>query len=298
MDQRRHIISPDNTEVDFREHGYTALAEKILQGLVPKLRMVKWYLTQIQRMHTFYKGVINDYVYLSGNSFVGGGLEQYKQFEKGLKEFGSIAENDRAIASDGSDITDQNRSRASTNEIQGPAGEPMQGVEALSNTRTNPAWAPINRASPPTEADPHSTLYQGRHSYGPGYQQQSPNQVSSNVPSLVSNGDTTPTVHSPYNNNQVPQYHPIAQPQHPQGYPTIPHHTMAPPVQQNGGRHGMEQKYEDFMNYNRNISISGTGFDNYAQDIPYEDWGNVLPMDSHPGASVPYTHALGSIQQW
>jgi hypothetical protein len=307
MDVGCHVHSSDTGQSngDFRDRGYMASAAKILSDLVPKLRMAKGYLTYISRMHTYFHGVIHDYTHQFGKkhlSFSGGGLEQYKKFEKELKEFGSLSDTDRNIPSDGSDVADQTRSRASTNDIQGSSvnGEPMQGVEAPAVVRPNGSWAPINATSPPAESEERPAYSQSRHPYGMPYQQ-SPNQ-SSNAPSLISpsNGDTTPSVNSPYSSAQATQYHSSAQPQHAASYSSIAQHTMAPPNPQVPPQvFASDQKFESFINFQENISMNGTGFDNYAQQYPMDMWGNGYPLDVQPGAPVPYTQALnGPVRNW
>jgi len=192
---------------------------------VPRLKMVKAYLKSIDKMDGYFHNVVHNYIKLFG-----GGLEHYKGFEKDLKEFGELKDEEQVPPSEASDTVDQVRSRASTNEIPGSShGDPMPGVETATRS-----WAPINHsqplvkpASPPIE---DIKPYPSPHPFGvPGY---SPNR-SSNAPSLMSagnasNGDTTPGVNSPFISNQIS--YPTNQSHHAVVYPSVAGHTtMAPP---------------------------------------------------------------------
>jgi hypothetical protein len=308
MDTGRHL---QNSEVvyrkgDVRNKGYAGLTAKILDDMVPKLRMAKGYLKMIVKMHDYFQNVKVDYYHhfkrgTQPPGWSGGGLEQYKVLEKELKEFGSLSDTDRNIPSDGSDVVDQNRSRASTNDIPGSSsvnGEPMQGVEAAPQ-RPNGAWAAINAASPPVEADERPKFNQTQYPYGVPYQH-SPNQ-SSNASSMISasNGDSTPGLNSPYSNpghhGQQQQQHyqlPNQQPQHAATYPSIAQHTMAPPNPQQGGnqRYTDEEKYENFIQFHEGIQMNAR-FDNLAQEYSMDTW-NGLPTNMQAGVPINYLDAI------
>lgn len=308
MDTGRHL---QNSEVvyrkgDVRNKGYAGLTAKILDDMVPKLRMAKGYLKMIVKMHDYFQNVKVDYYHhfkrgTQPPGWSGGGLEQYKVLEKELKEFGSLSDTDRNIPSDGSDVVDQNRSRASTNDIPGSSsvnGEPMQGVEAAPQ-RPNGAWAAINAASPPVEADERPKFNQTQYPYGVPYQH-SPNQ-SSNASSMISasNGDSTPGLNSPYSNpghhGQQQQQHyqlPNQQPQHAATYPSIAQHTMAPPNSHQGGNQGYtdEEKYENFIQFHEGIQMNAR-FDNLAQEYSMDTW-NGLPTNMQAGVPINYLDAI------
>ncbi len=307
MDTGRHL---QNSEVvdrkgDVRNKGYAGLTAKILDDMVPKLRMAKGYLKMIVKMHDYFQNVKVDYYHhfkrgTQPSGWSGGGLEEYKILEKELKEFGSLSDTDRNIPSDGSDVVDQNRSRASTNDIPGSSvnGEVMQGVEAAPQ-RPNGAWAAINAASPPVEADERPKFNQTQYPYGVPYQQ-SPNQ-SSNASSMISpsNGDSTPGLNSPYSNpghqGQQQQQHyqlPSQQPQHAATYPSISQHTMAPPNPQQRGNQGYtdEEKYENFIQFHEGIQMNAR-FDNLAQEYSMDTW-NGLPINMQAGVPINYLDAI------
>jgi hypothetical protein len=251
-------------------NGYDALTVKILRDMVPRLKMAKGYVRTISKMHEYFR----DFKDKASRRFKvpeGGGLREYKMLEKELKEFGSLEDSDR-IASDGSDGADASRSRASTNDIgQGSVnGEPMQGVEAAPTPRASGAWAPINAASPSLEADDRSkyppvTNYQYNGSY-----HQSPGQ-NSNPPSLISpsNGDSTPSLNSPYTNS-------YQQPQLSATYPSIAQHTqaaMGPPNTQIGTQgYADEGTPEQWIRPYEQIRMGDSRLDNFAQDDCIGGW--------------------------
>jgi len=223
-------------------------------------------------------------------------LEQYKLYEKELKEFGDLRDPDQTIASDGSDTVNEVRSRASTNDIPGNSvnGEPMQGVEAAPQ-RTNGAWAAVNAASPPVEAEerPKYSHGHGPYPYGIPYQQ-SPNQ--SNAPSLISasNGDSTPGLSSPYANTQSQLQHyqnNSTQPPPPQisSYPSVAQHNMAPP----NAQPEFAENFEGWIKNYEGISMN-TGFDNFGQHDPPETWP-AFP-DANPNSNPNYMQAVWNSQ--
>ena len=221
-------VGSDQTNDDCRTRRYDTLTVKILREMVPTLRMAKGYLKTIGKMHNYFSNVKNEFKERFHQSWSGGGgLEQYKTLEKELKEFGSLQDSDKNIASDGSDITvDQARSRASTNDIgQGSVnGEAMQGIEAAPIPRP---WAAINSTSPANENEERKYNPSQAYVYNPNYQQ-SPAQ-NSNPPSLVSPGESTPGINSPYASTQ-PYPTPVQQ-QHIPAYAAIGPQTlpMGPP---------------------------------------------------------------------
>lgn len=229
MDVGEHLTAgASQANDDYRTRGYAGLTVKILGEMVPKLGMARGYVKLIGKMHDYFANVRREYQERFRQSWSGvGGLEQYKTLETELKEFGSLQDADRQLASDGSDTVDQARSRASTNDIGHGSlnGEAMQGVEEGPTPRP---WAAINSTSPANENEERkynpNQVYQ---QYNPNYQQ-SPAQ-NSNPPSLVSPGETTPGLNSPYTSTQP---HPSSgQQQHIPAYAPIGHHPlpMGPP---------------------------------------------------------------------
>jgi hypothetical protein len=258
--------------------GYDAVTVKILKDLIPRLKMAKGYVRSLKKMHDYFRDIKADYTNRfqrkpygwSGN----GGLEQYKLLEKELKEFGSLEDMDRNIPSDGSDVVDQSRSRASTNDIGGSSinGEAMQGIESAPAQRQG-AWAAVNAISPSPkiEAADDRLKYQtpNPYPYGPTYQQ-SPSQ-NPNPPGLISpsNGDSTPSINSPY--SQAPQQYQAQQ--HMVTYPSIAQHSqpMGPPNAQQGWT---DDQNEQWLYNTEQITMSDAHFDNYVQDgFPAMDWG-------------------------
>lgn len=274
-----HYLTSDGEEKrpsEIRTKGYPGLTGRILKEMVPRLKMVKSYLKSINKMHNYFQEVFRNYYSKFKRKpvgeFSGGGLEQYKMYEKELKEFGDLKDPDQTMASDGSDIADQIRSRASTNDIGTSVnGEPMHSIEAAAHARPNGAWAPINAASPPVEVDERAKYAYGPSPYGGPYQQ-SPQQ-SSTAPSLISpsNGDSASSLSSPYGNSQAQIYHPSTQAQHVAPYPSVAQQTMAPPTANMSGMVNSEQDYERWINNQESIRMN-TGFDNFAQDLQVDAW--------------------------
>lgn len=183
--------------------GLDILTVKILKDMAPRSKMAKSYVKTLHKMHNYFTDTIKEEAkrYPDGKSR-GGGLNEYLLLEKELKEFGSLEDADKSIPSDGSDNADQGRSRASTNDLGAgnnveEQGDVMQGVEGAPPPRPQP-WAAVNAASPSME---ESKYIPGQpHPYSLPFQ--SPSQ-NSNPPSLgTSNGDSTPGIHSPYNQQQ------------------------------------------------------------------------------------------------
>ncbi|KAH7370341.1 fungal-specific transcription factor-like protein, partial [Rhexocercosporidium sp. MPI-PUGE-AT-0058] len=273
MDMACHLVPEGGMNVD-SETGLPGLTKKMLSEMVPRLKMVRGYLKTLPRMRNYFQRVLVEYYcrYKRKIQFEGGGLEEYKKYESILKEFGELKDSDLAMGSDGSDTVDQTRSRASTNDISGPGvnGDAMQGVEAVPPQRANGAtsWAPINATSPPVEVEDRPKYTYGPSPYGMPPYQHSPNQ-SSTAPSLISasNGDSTPSINSPYAN--VPQYQHPAQPPHVAAYPSVAQHTMAPPnVQQ---PYPSEEQWEKWIGGQESIRMN-TGFDNFAQENSGDTW--------------------------
>ncbi|KAL2066148.1 hypothetical protein VTL71DRAFT_2219, partial [Oculimacula yallundae] len=285
MDMANHLVPEGALNASDDESGLAGLTKRMLRDMTPRLRMAKGYLKTLPRMKNYFHRVLAEYYcrFKRKPAFDGGGLEEYKKYESILKEFGELKDADQTMGSDGSEILDQTRSRASTNDISGPgpSGEPMQGIEAASQQRPNgsTSWAPINAASPPVEVDERPKYSYGPSPYGPSPYgmppyQHSPNQ-SSTAPSLMSpsNGDTTPSTNSPYTN--VQQYHQTGQPQsqsqaqHVVGYPSAAQHVMAPPNLQ---QPYTDAQYEKWIGDQESIRMN-TGFDNFAQENSVESWG-------------------------
>lgn len=266
---------------------YIGMTSKMLNDLVPRLKMVKAYQSTVKAVHKYFDRVkweFEEHI-KKGRPlrWTGGAGDKYLSLAKNLKEIGSLSDTERHPPSDGSDAADQPRSRASTNEIgQAPSvnGEAMQGVEAAPPSRSNGtgAWAAINTgnaASPPPDDRPRYSP-QGPHPYGApgpaqyntGHQyQQSPNQ--SNIPSLASpsNGDSS-GLSSPYVMTQGQQYNTAGQPPHGGQYtPMVQqgHPVMPPPPGQNE-----MLVYNDLDSDTVLKSWEGirwtTGFDNFSQE--------------------------------
>jgi len=160
----------------------------------------------------------------------------------------------------------------------------MQGVETAPQ-RPNGAWAAVNAASPPVEAEerPKYGHGHGPYPYGIPYQQSS-NQ-SSTAPSLISasNGDSTPGLNSPYGNaqSQLQQHYQNNSSQQPpqiSNYPSIAQHTMAPP---NTQPEYAENNFEGWIKTYEGISMN-TGFDNFGQHDPPEAWPTYPDANPNP----------------
>ena len=261
----RHEAEQMNTIV--KSSYYDAFAVKLLKEMIPRLKMAGGYVKSLRKMHDYYQGVKTDYYDRFKRKplgWIGGGLEQYKMLEKELKEFGSLEDPDKTTT-DGSDMADQGGSRASPNESgQGPSnGEQMQGVEAAT-PRNNGAWAAINTTSPPRDGP------QGQgHQYGPSYQQ--PSSQNSNPPSLLSNGESTSSINSPYQAYQTQQ---LAT-----SYPLHNQPTSGPlGLQPGADAYPEADKNEAWITWHESISMANSRFDNYAQDLPADGtfpWGGI-----------------------
>jgi len=271
MDTEKYLVDPSRTQGnDQKKNDLPSITTKLLSDMVPRLKMVKGYLRSIQKMHSYFHGVKQEFYgkFKRRPMQTGGGLEQYKMYEKELKEFGDLRDVDHR--SDGSDPVDHNHSRASTNDLQGSVnGEPMQGVEGAQ--RGNGQWAPINASSPPREVEERPKYPQNSYGYQMPYQH-SPNP-SSSAPSLISpsNGDSS-GLNSPYVNQN--QYPPNTQPQHSSIYPSIAQHTMAPPTANMGYAVPLqadELAYEKWIGEKESIRMN-TGLDNFSQEGTIENW--------------------------
>ncbi|KAJ5050366.1 uncharacterized protein L3040_002249 [Drepanopeziza brunnea f. sp. 'multigermtubi'] len=282
MDLERHLVNDPARSLHAVDNdtGFPGMTKKMLNEMAPRLKMVKTYLKTIVRMRNYFRGVWSEYYgrYKRKPQFEGGGLEQYKKYERDLKEFGELKDPDQNLGSDGSDTVDQTRSRASTNDIPGSSvnGEPMQGVEAPLQPRANGAssWAPINAASPPVEVDDRAR-----------------------APSIISpsNGESTPGgINSPYANNH--QYQNASQPQHIAVYPSVAQHTMAPPVHPNPMQFATEEMYEKWIGEQEAIRMN-TGFDNFAQEDPSGSWVLTDPR-AHPNYLQAAWHGLQAAGTW
>lgn len=272
MDTEKHLVNPGRSlGNDSRKSDLPALTTRILSDMVPRLKMVKGYLRSIQKMHSYFHGVKQEFYgkFKRRPMQAGGGLEQYKMYEKELKEFGELRDVDHI--SNGSEPLDHNRSRASTNDLQGSVnGEPMQGVEGPQ--RANGQWAPINASSPPREVEERPKYPQAPYGYQMPYQH-SPNP-SSSAPSLISpsNGGDSSGLNSPYpNQNQYPSN---TQSQQSGIYPSIAQHTMAPPTANMGYApppQADELAYEKWIGEKESIRMN-TGLDNFSQEAALENW--------------------------
>ncbi|KAA8570685.1 hypothetical protein EYC84_000083 [Monilinia fructicola] len=135
---------------DYMGESRSALPIRILKDMVPRLTMAKAYHKRIEQMMKYYKMVKNEFRrYKKDVKWKGGGLDEWKGFEKDLKEFGSLED-----TAGGDSVSDDypNRSRCSTSDLGSTTaasnsnGEPMQGVEG-SGSRPPSTWAPINASN-------------------------------------------------------------------------------------------------------------------------------------------------------
>ena len=274
---------------------YSGLTVKILKDLDPRLKMASGYVKMISKMHDYFSKVTAEYEERFKERFQrinqttswgsGGGLEQYKTLEKELKEFGSLQDSDRNTASDGSDTLDPARSRASTNDIgQGSTnGEAMQGVEAAQTPRP---WAAVNSTSPANEHEERKYTPGQGYQYNPNFQQ-SPAQ-NSNPPSLISPGESTPGINSPYTSaqqylvgHQQPAYVPV-------GQQTLP---MGPPGVQSEMRQWSQEDNITWIARQEGINASAY-CDNMAQQELPECQLDCLPADMQSFNNQNYTHIL------
>jgi hypothetical protein len=215
-------------------------------------------------MHKYYVDIKLEYERFNQRpNWTGGGLEKYKEFERELKEFGTLENYE--ILSDGSDAIDQNHSRASTvAPTPNTNGDQMQGVEA---TAARPAanWAPINASNAPVELDARSRPM----SQGP-YSHNSTNyQPSSNTPSLVSpsNGDSTSSLSSPYANGQLPKYGSPLQRQSQYPPAPLPQQVMPPPSTWSPGERN-EARFDNWIVPLENTPLYYSNLDDFQQSGP------------------------------
>ncbi|KAH8596012.1 fungal-specific transcription factor domain-containing protein [Bisporella sp. PMI_857] len=261
----------DGGHINGNTQGQTfdSVTVKILKSMIPRLKMAKSYCKTLAKMHEVFRDLKQSYnTRFKLGRYVGGGLEQYKTLEKELKEFGSLEDNDKNAHSDGSEAEPGHRSRASTNEIGHGSlnGEQAQGNEAPTMRRSG-AWAAINASIPPIDSD-ERIKYQGPYTYPQVAFQQSPGQ-SSNPPSLISpsNGDSTPGVASPYQQNQP------FQPQHMSGYaPVMQQQAMLPPGSQAQTQGWSDDQNEQWIGGYEQISMASANFDNFIQDDSQKGW--------------------------
>jgi hypothetical protein len=205
MDENHHLIPRDplfpSAAVNANlNKGLLCRTKKILSELAPRLSMVKRYLKSIDKMDLYFHDVYRTYcVKWRRKPYTDGGLEQYKQFEEKLNEFGDLRDPHQTIASNGSDTVNEARSRTGTTVITGSSlnGEAMQGVETAPQ-RPNAAWAAVNAASSPVEVD-ERPRYEPL-PYGVSITEQS------FTPSLIStsNCGSTSEPKSPYSNRLSP----------------------------------------------------------------------------------------------
>ena len=295
MDVSQHLtVGSDRSNGDFRKTVYADRTVNILRDLLPRLKMAKTYLRTISKMHDYFSKVTAEYQQRFKKKTKeipswgpGGGLERYKELEKELKEFGSLQDLDKTMASDGSDTADQARSRASTNDIgQGSVnGEVMQGVEAASTPRT---WAAINSTGPSNEMEERKYHPNQGYQYKPNHQH-SPAQ-NSNPPSLVSPGETTPGINSPYTSTQL---YPTGHQQHlppyaPMGQQTLP---MGPPGVQAEMRQWAQEDNTTWIARQEGINASAY-CDNMAQQEFSEAQFDGFPADMQNFGNQNYTHIL------
>ncbi|ESZ93958.1 hypothetical protein SBOR_5661 [Sclerotinia borealis F-4128] len=265
-----HFSQMDPNE--YMGESRSALPIKILKEMVPRLTMARFYHKKIEQMVSYYRKVKNEFKrYKKDVSWKGGGLEEWKGFEKDLKEFGSLED---AAGGDSHSDDYPNRSRCSTSDLGSTTAansnsEPMQGVEG---TGSRPAaWAPINAANPNINLE----MQQGPGGpYIPsGAYQPSPNQ-NSNPPSLISpgNGDSASSINSPYSNQGQAQSYPQLQQMGPY-HPPMTHqpHNMAPPGTQAGWNRdptaATTLPYATWIDDLESISMNTYNMENFTQSF-------------------------------
>lgn len=99
VDKYLHLGSDQNND-DFRSNCYADVTVRILGKMVPRLKMANGYLKTFHKMHEYFSDVKTE-IWPAG-----GGLEEYKSFEKDLTEFGSL-DTDVNPASDSSESFDE-----------------------------------------------------------------------------------------------------------------------------------------------------------------------------------------------
>ncbi|TGO24658.1 hypothetical protein BPAE_0098g00470 [Botrytis paeoniae] len=289
---------------DYMGESRSALPIKILKDMVPRLTMAKAYHKRIEQMMKYYKVVKNEFKrYKKDVSWKGGGLDEWKVFEKDLKEFGTLE--DAAGGDSHSDDYPNRNSRCSTSDLgsttaaNNPNGEPMQGVEG-SGSRPPSNWAPINASnnnmSMEMQQGPGGPYIQN------GAYQPSPNQ-NSNPPSLISpgNGDSASSINSPYSNQgQAQNYNQLQQMG--QYHPPMAHqpHNMAPPGTQAGWNRDPTASilpFDAWIDDLESISMNTNTMENFTQSFndvsqpwnvpqfgaqPQNSWVQVV--ERHPGA--------------
>jgi hypothetical protein len=248
---------PMDWESVWSGRGATGLATRALKEMSPRMIMARdWNLT-IKNRHDYHLGIIRDHNrslaalsspgsqarLLSPSRKLslregghGGGLEEYKLFEKAHKEFGSFEDEERHSTPTASERTE---SRASTG---GPAVTPAIKAEAPSGHERTPNgrlgseshWAAINhpptsdeRSDPPsyyntTQEYPNSTSEQLRY---PPYQMKgsTSNLQTSMPPPGAGPGPSFSRVDPPHLYSPSHPYHPASH--RSSGYPAGESHT-------------------------------------------------------------------------
>jgi hypothetical protein len=275
-------LGAGHNQGDYGTKDYASLTTKILREMVPRLTSAKGYLKTLAKMHDYFSKVKTEFQERFPQSWTGGGLEQYKTLEKELKEFGSLQDTDRNVASECSDPADQARSRASTNDIgQGSVnGEAMHGVEAGPIPRP---WAAINSTSPTNEAEERKYHPNQGYQYNSNYQ---PSTAQNSNPSgLVSPGESTAGTNSPFAPNQT--YITSVRQPHISAYASIAPHglPMGPPSVSNEMRHWAQEDNSTWIARQEGINASAH-CDNLAQQefpqVQFEGSGaDVQALNSH-----------------
>lgn len=266
----------------------SALPIRILKEMVPRLTMAKSYHKRIEQMMKYYKMVKNEFKrYKKDVSWKGGGLDEWRGFEKDLKEFGSLED---AAGGDSHSDDYPNRSRCSTSDLgsttatNNPNSEPMQGLEGA-GSRQQSTWAPINASNNTVTMEMQQAP--GASYISNGAYQPSPNQ-NSNPPSLISpgNGDSASSINSPYSNQGQAQYNAQLQ-QMGHYHPPMAHqpHIMAPPGTQagwNGDPTAAILPFDAWMDNLESISMNSHNMENFTQSF-----GEATPLWNNPQLGAP-----------
>jgi hypothetical protein len=286
-----HLRSSQSND-DHGTEGYIGLTVKILGEMVPRLKMAKGYLDMLGKMHSYFSNVKTEFQERFHRNWSGvGGLEDYKTFEKELKEFGSLHDTDESVASDTFDSVDQACSRASTNDIgKGSVnGEAMQGIEAAPKSRT---WAATNSTSPANENDDRKVNPSQGYQYNTNHQQ-SPTQ-NSTPSSFVGPGESTLGINLLYVQDQ--SYLNSGQQQHRPVNASVGQRTLPTPTVQGELRQWSHGVNITWIARQEGINAS-TYYDNVTQ-LDYAEaqfGGSPDDMQNFENQNYPHIHGLWSV---
>jgi hypothetical protein len=328
-----------------RWRGATALAAKTLEQMSPKMRMASGWMETIKRMNEYFQGIIQDYnqsryaksehgnrpstVTNDGppslrNGGPGGGLAEYKLLESKLKDFGSIAEDERHPTP--VDDTEKSGSRASTagrGLTPDARGEGMQGTERSYSTRptTEGTWASVNK-NPANENDDYSQrssplLFKPHGNPGGSiasqemvYHQQQNRGQASNPPSLMSPQSVQSSLSSPYGRSEHPGINPADSTyasdavQQVSSFASVAQHAQPLLTSQHdpvdGPTYNLDpnfpQTQEAWLKPLEGIVLGGRRIAGFEDGIPYNMWGDNPQMADTNFMQVlwPQHHFFGS----